>query len=135
MYVNNSDEISNFMDKLHSEGYTISMDDFGAGYSNLSSLANLNFDLIKLDKNFCSNQENEKETIILAMIMKLTKKLKLKVLCEGVETQDYADYLKSIGCDIVQGYLYDKPIPAAQFKEKYIDNVPISTGRKRLIFK
>ena len=135
MYVNNSDEISDFMDKLHGEGYTISMDDFGSGYSNLSSLANLNFDLIKLDKNFCSNQENEKETIILSMIMKLTKKLKLKVLCEGVETQDYADYLKSIGCDIVQGYLYDKPIPASQFKEKYIDNAPISTGRKRLIFK
>ena len=135
MFVSNSDEISAFMDKLHSEGYTISMDDFGAGYSNLSSLANLNFDLIKLDKNFCSNQENEKETIILSMIMKLTKKLKLQVLCEGVETQDYADYLKSIGCDIVQGYLYDKPIPATQFKEKYIDNAPVHTGRKKIIFK
>ena len=135
MFVSNSDEISAFMDKLHGEGYTISMDDFGAGYSNLSSLANLNFDLIKLDKNFCSNQENEKETIILSMIMKLTKKLKLQVLCEGVETQDYADYLKSIGCDIVQGYLYDKPIPATQFKEKYIDNAPVHTGRKKIIFK
>ncbi len=132
MYINNSDEISDFMEKIHNHGYTISMDDFGAGYSNLSSLANLNFDLIKLDKNFCSNQDNEKETLILSMIMKLTKKLKLQVLCEGVETQDYADYLKSIGCDIVQGYLYDKPIPADQFKEKYIDSLP-EKGHKRFI--
>ena len=60
---------------------------------------------------------------------------RVAIIGAGVSNLPLISYLKKLGCDIVQGYLYDKPIPAAQFKEKYIDNVPISTGRKRLIFK
>lgn len=120
MYIENIEKISDFIKNLHDSGYKISMDDFGAGYSNLSSLATLDFDLIKLDKNFCSNQENEKENIILSFVMSLAKKLKMDVLCEGVETQEFADYLKQIGCTMVQGFLFERPIPSEEFKEKYL---------------
>lgn len=120
MYKDNLLEISKFINDLHNHGYYVSMDDFGSGYSNLTSLANLDFNIIKLDKGFCSNIDNKKETAVLSFVMQLAKKLKIKVLCEGVETQDYSDYLKSIGCTLIQGYLYDKPIPADDFKKKYL---------------
>ncbi|MCR5113014.1 MAG: bifunctional diguanylate cyclase/phosphodiesterase [Acholeplasmatales bacterium] len=119
MYINNAEIIAEFINMLHKEGYSVSMDDFGAGYSNLSSLATLDFDLIKLDKNFCKNQSG-KETTILASIIDLVRNLNMNVLCEGVETQKFADYLKSLGCYIVQGYLYDKPLPEEAFIKKYI---------------
>ena len=122
MYVDNILPISKFMDDLHKLGYYVSMDDFGSGYSNLSSLATLDFDIIKLDKSFCNDIDNKKETIILSFVMKLAKKLKIKVLCEGVETQEYSDYLKSIGCTLIQGFLYDRPMPSADFEEKYFNN-------------
>lgn len=121
MYTDNVVTISKFIDDLHSLGYHISMDDFGSGYSNLASLASLNFDIIKLDKGFCSDVSNKKETAILSFIMQLAKKLKMKVLCEGVETQEYSDYLKSIGCTLIQGYLFDKPMISTDFKTKYYD--------------
>ena len=121
MYTDNVVTISKFIDDLHKLGYHISMDDFGSGYSNLASLASLNFDIIKLDKGFCSDVSNKKETAILSFIMQLAKKLKMKVLCEGVETQEYSDYLKSIGCTLIQGYLFDKPMISTDFKTKYYD--------------
>ncbi len=120
MYIENIDQISNFISKLHDYGYKISMDDFGSGYSNLSSLAMLDFDLIKLDKNFCANKDNEKENIILSFVMSLAKQLKMDVLCEGVETQEFAEYLQTIGCTLVQGFLFERPIPSDDFKEKYL---------------
>ncbi len=122
MYIENITQISEFIKNLHDNGYKVSMDDFGTGYSNLASLATLDFDLIKLDKNFCNNQENEKENIILSFVTSLAKQLKMDVLCEGVETQEFADYLKNIGCNLVQGFLFERPIPSEEFKEKYLKN-------------
>ena len=120
MYIENVDVIAKFIDDLHKRNYSISMDDFGSGYSNLANLANLNFDTIKLDKGFCGDQQNPKEGIILSSIMDLVKNLKMDVLCEGVETSQTANFLKSIGCKVVQGYLFDKPIIWSEFKKKYL---------------
>ena len=74
--------------------------------------------MIKLDKTFCNDLNNKRETIILSFVMQLAKKLKIKVLCEGVETKEYSDYLKSIGCTLIQGFLFDRPIPSEEFKTK-----------------
>ncbi len=120
MYISKSQEISKLIKTLHSFGYKVSMDDFGSGYSNLAALADLDFDMIKLDKGFCSNQDDEKEKIILEFVMELAHELDMDVLCEGVETKEFMEYLKNIGCNIVQGFLFDKPIPAIEFYNKYI---------------
>ncbi len=122
MYNDNLIPIAKFIDNLHKLGYYVSMDDFGSGYSNLSNLASLNFDMIKLDKTFCNDINNKRENIILSFVMQLAKKLKIRVLCEGVETKEYSDYLKSIGCTLIQGFLFDRPIPQEDFKTKYITN-------------
>lgn len=120
MYTEHEEEIKKFIDNLHKYGYKVSMDDFGSGYSNISSLSQLNFDTIKLDKSFINDINNDKETKILSFIIKLVKSLNMTVLCEGVETKEYADFLKKVGCDIIQGYLYDKPIKYDDFEKKYL---------------
>ncbi|MBQ9899693.1 MAG: EAL domain-containing protein [Acholeplasmatales bacterium] len=119
-YVKNNNNVKILMDKLHKNGYQISMDDFGTGYSNLSSLATFDFDMIKLDKNFCSNKENVKERTILEFVVRLAKSLNIKVLCEGVETKELVDFLRDIGCTLIQGYYFDKPMPAEDLKKKYL---------------
>lgn len=121
MYNDNVDAIAKFIDDLHSYGYFVSMDDFGSGYSNLACLAKLDFDIIKLDKTFCSDITNIKKQKILAFTMKLAKNLDTDVLCEGVETKELIDILKDLGCNIVQGYYYSKPIPKEEFIEKFIE--------------
>ncbi len=121
-YVKNVNNVINLMRKLHNEGYQISMDDFGTGYSNLSSLATFDFDTIKLDKNFCSNKEGKRERIILKSVVNLAKNLNIKVLCEGVETKELVDFLRDIGCTLIQGYYFDKPMPANDLMEKYLKN-------------
>ena len=119
MFYNNDDIIANFIDLLHEFGYKVLMDDFGSGYSNISSLATLKFDCIKLDKSLVRDESPKHQTIVQYLIS-LIKNLNMSVLCEGVETKEYAEFLKKAGCNIIQGYLYDKPLPEAEFKKKYI---------------
>jgi EAL domain-containing protein (putative c-di-GMP-specific phosphodiesterase class I) len=123
MYITNSSQIMTLMHDLHNDGYSISMDDFGSGYSNLASLSRFAFDTIKLDKSFVDDGKNDKTKLILTFIMDLAHSLNIKVLCEGVETKELVDYLRSIGCILVQGYYFDKPIYYQDFEEKYLKRI------------
>ena len=96
------------------------MDDFGTGYSSLNMISNLPLDALKLDMLFIKEAfSDKKDTKIIELIINLAKKLSLKVVAEGVETLEQLDALKELGCDIVQGYYYSKPIPAKDF-EKFL---------------
>ena len=107
--------IASAMAKLHDAGYIVEMDDFGSGYSSLNILKNLPFDIIKLDMRFLdSDPQGRGATIINAMIQ-MAKWLGTPTIAEGVEQLSQADYLKSVGCSYIQGYLYSRPIPADQF--------------------
>ena len=119
MYYENSLIISDFINKLHNIGYKVSMDDFGAGYSNLVSMAKLKFDVIKFDRSFCLDLDNSNVRIMLDKLIELIKTLKMSTICEGVETKENVEYLTKIGCDSIQGYYYSKPIPWEDFKKKY----------------
>lgn len=119
MYYENSLIISEFIEKLHNLGYKVSMDDFGSGYSNLVAMAKLNFDVIKFDKSFCIDLDNDNVKVMLFKLIELIKTLKMKTLCEGVETKENVDFLASIGCDSIQGFYYSKPIPWEEFFKKY----------------
>ena len=119
MFYNNDEIIAEFIDLLHDFGYKVLMDDFGSGYSNISSLATLNFDCIKLDKSLVHENSPKHHTIVSSLIS-MIKNLSMEVLCEGVETKEYAEFLSTVGCNIIQGYYYDKPLPEEDFKKKYI---------------
>lgn len=113
--------------KLKKLGIHISIDDFGKEYSSLSRLKLLPFDRIKMDMQFVHGiDESEKDQAYANLIINLANNLGLTLIAEGVETFTQLEFLKSRGCDEVQGYYYYKPMPASEletlFKEKYKSN-------------
>ncbi|MCR5155968.1 MAG: GGDEF domain-containing phosphodiesterase [Butyrivibrio sp.] len=106
------DEIRRFREA----GYEVWMDDFGAGYSSLNNLKNYDFDVLKIDMNFLRSFENNKRShVILAAIVNMAKELGIHTLAEGVETKEQYEFLKNIGCEKLQGYLFGKPKPVDDF--------------------
>lgn len=116
----NSQYINEAVKKLHSYGFIVEMDDFGSGYSSLNILKDIDFDVIKLDMKFLhseSNREDGRGGTILSSVVRMINWLNLPVIAEGVETPEQADFLRSIGCEYIQGYLYSKPLPREQYDE------------------
>ena len=98
-------------------GIKISLDDFGTGYSSLSYLRKFDLDFLKIDKSFVYNLENDAANVALCeAIIVMAHKLNLKVIAEGVETQQQSDVLRNAGCDYAQGFLYGVPLPAPAFE-------------------
>ncbi len=114
----NTKAVNDIINELHACGYLIEMDDFGAGYSSLNVLKDLDFDIIKLDMLFLKNDgKNNRGGTILSSVINMAKWLNLPIIAEGIETVDQADFLQSIGCNYVQGYLYSRPLPEKQYTE------------------
>lgn len=115
------DEYENLMftlGELKKSGLSTSMDDFGIGYSSINLLQDLEFDVLKLDKTFLSKQDSERNKIICENIVKMSKELSMDIISEGVETVEQVEFLKKIGCNKAQGYLFDKPLNLEQFEER-----------------
>jgi len=113
------EQVIAFLDRLHALGYTVEMDDFGSGYSSLNVLKDVDFDIIKLDLKFLrGNVTGGKAGTIVSSVVRMCQWLGLPVIAEGVETVMQADFMKSIGCEYVQGYLYSRPIPEDEFENK-----------------
>ncbi|QFJ54029.1 EAL domain-containing protein [Pseudobutyrivibrio xylanivorans] len=111
----NSQFIMEQVNRMREKGYVVWMDDFGSGYSSLNVLKNYNFDLVKIDMAFLSDFEvNDNGKIILRHIVSMIKNLNIHTLIEGVETQEQYDFIKSIGCELIQGYLIGRPMPYIQ---------------------
>jgi len=102
--------------RLAEMGIGISIDDFGTGYSSLSYLKRMPAGEIKIDRSFVMDMlENGNDAIIVQTAIALAHSLGLKVVAEGVENQETADRLKALSCDFLQGFLYSKPVPSAEF--------------------
>jgi len=95
------------------EGVRIAVDDFGSGYSNLGHLANLPVDLVKIDRGFLKilTGRGSREAALITAMINLSSELGYDNVCEGVETESHASFLKSTGCRYAQGYFYGKPMP------------------------
>ena len=119
-YTNDSAQIIEIANKLRALGFSIEMDDFGTGYSSLNMISELPIDVLKLDMVFVRNAyEVKKDTKIVELIIDIAKYLSVPIIAEGVETKEQLDSLKELGCDIIQGYYFSKPIPDNEF-EKFI---------------
>lgn len=102
--------------QLKDAGINIAIDDFGTGYSSLSYLTKFPIDFIKIDRSFISNiGVNESDETLTETIIGLASKLSMKVVAEGIETQQQLDFIKALGCDYAQGYLLGKPQSADEF--------------------
>ena len=115
--------VTRVLDKLHEYGYLVEMDDFGSGYSSLNILKDLKVDIIKLDMRFLVGEIGGRGGIIISSVVQMAKWLETAIIAEGVETEEQADYMKSIGCKYIQGYLYAKPMPLEAFKAELVKTI------------
>ena len=117
VFSNNNEEVFTVMKEFRNEGFEISMDDFGSGYSSLGLLKEMPIDTLKLDKLFLNNIEEYSSQIIVGNIINMAKNLNLNVVSEGVETYMQVDFLRDIGCDMAQGFIFAKPEPMDEYEE------------------
>ena len=118
VFIKDSEELVQMVAALKKQGFMVSIDDFGAGFSALNLLKDLPVDTIKLDKEFLQGSTDDvRGKKVLKNIISLCKDLKLEVVTEGVETKPQIDFVTSCGCRIAQGFYYAKPLPIDAFEE------------------
>ena len=112
------------LEGLRDRGFKISMDDFGTGYSSFSLLTEMPLDTLKIDKSFVdkvgSKDEKEKDIAVIRHIISLAKELDFVCLAEGAEEKNQVERLRSLGCDVIQGYYYSRPIPLDVYENNYL---------------
>ena len=119
IFIKDREKVKNLEKELHKLNIRVSIDDFGTGYSSYYLLSEIQIDVIKLDKKLFDNLENEKAKIIVEAIVNLAKKLKIKIVAEGIETEEQYQFAKQLQCDEIQGYYFSKAISLEEFEENY----------------
>ncbi len=116
-YTGESEAVDRLTAELHNRGFSTYMDDFGTGQSTLAMLKNVNVDVIKLDRTFVPDgKTDERSTQIVSSMLGMAQSLKLPVVVEGIETNEQATLLRQMGARYAQGFLYYRPMPAADFE-------------------
>ena len=111
---------NNILERLREFGFSIEMDDFGSGYSSLNMLKNMNVDILKIDMTFIHQTSNiQRSQTILKVFIKMAKTMGMKIIMEGVEDETHQKFLKELGCDFFQGYLFSRPVPLEEFENTY----------------
>ena len=125
---NNGEGLTGFLKKIKNRGFKISIDDFGSGYSSLGLLKNMPIDTLKIDRSFFSDWQREvytveetKEKSIVRSIIEMAQGLNLNTVAEGIEEEYQVEFLANVGCDLIQGYYFSKPLPVEAF-EKLLKN-------------
>jgi EAL domain-containing protein (putative c-di-GMP-specific phosphodiesterase class I) len=134
--IDNVGKIDQVLQKFRSKGIHIAIDDFGTGYSSLSHLKHLVVDKLKIDRSFIKDvTNNQTDAALVGAVISMARRMSLRVVAEGVETQEQFDYLRSLKCDIAQGYYISKPVSADEaaefFKSKIKAFKPRNSSRKR----
>ena len=108
--------------ELRGQGFKISMDDFGTGYSSLSLLTEMPLDTLKIDKSFVdkigTGKDRSQDIVVIRHIVALAKELDFVCLAEGAETKPQVDELRLLGCEVIQGYYYSRPVPIEEYEKK-----------------
>lgn len=116
-FFDDKDMILGTVRKLQENGFEVSMDDFGSGYSSLNSLKDLPLNILKLDAEFFRGENStDRGKIVVSEAIHLAKSLDMKIVAEGVEKEDQVEFLASTGCDMIQGFYYAKPMPISDFE-------------------
>ena len=115
--IEEKERLAKFIKTMNKNGILTSVDDFGTGYSSLSVLRDFKVSEIKIDRSFINRKVlSNSDEIIIGSIIDMAKRLKIGVICEGVETKSQAEFLLKLGCNNAQGFLYSKPLPKEEFE-------------------
>ena len=120
-YTENADHLVRVVEKLRKDGYSVAMDDFGSGYSSLNMLSAMPVDVLKMDRTFVRDIENsQKNSQLVALILGIAKNLDVPVIAEGVESESQLRMLKKLGCTLVQGYCFARPMHYSSFESQIL---------------
>ena len=115
-YSDRQDMVAQKINALRERGFLVAMDDFGSGYSSLNVLKDMPLDILKLDMGFLRGKNRERGEAIIRNVVAMVRELQLEIVTEGVETMEQAEFLRHVGCDIIQGYLYARPMPEDEYE-------------------
>ena len=110
--------------EMHRMGFLCSLDDFGSGFSSLGLLKEFDVDSLKLDRSFFLNMTGQKAKDVIACLIDLSRHLKVKTVAEGIESMEQVEFLRTMDCDMVQGYVFSAPIPVNKFEKRYLKARP-----------
>ena len=121
IFMNEFEQAKEMISELRSYGYHVSLDDFGSGFAGINILQELDFDVLKLDRRFLSEdvELRRRNAALIPNIIDISKRLNIEVLCEGVENELQCNYLLQLGCTIVQGFYFAKPMTPQEFVAEY----------------
>ncbi|MCR5154866.1 MAG: EAL domain-containing protein [Lachnospiraceae bacterium] len=119
-FIEDQEALVRVMNEIKREGFMVSIDDFGKGYSSLSMLTEVAADIVKLDKDFLKDSNLALSRNMIDNVIHLIKGNNMMVVCKGIETKDQADFLKDIGCDCGQGFYFSKPVSLEEYEKKYL---------------
>jgi len=129
-YTENADQVIRVVENLRARGFEVEMDDFGSGYSSLNMLSAMPIDVLKMDRAFVRNIEHdEKDVQLVELILDIARSLNVPVVAEGVETEAQLALLRKLGCALVQGYYFSRPLHAADFEAAFIRPRATQEGR------
>lgn len=114
------ERVKHMIDEMHRLGFCCSLDDFGAGYSSLGLLMEFDVDAIKLDRRFFLDVSRPKTGDVVRCIVELAEKIGADVVAEGIETPEQLAFLRTVGCRLVQGYIYSPPLPVPAFERRWV---------------
>ena len=116
MLMQDPEKVIEIMNRLAAQGFGLALDDFGTGYSSLAYLKKFPISTLKIDRSFVIGvPQDENDCAIAQAIVTMGKQLRQEIVAEGVETREQMNYLRQLGCDQLQGYLYSPPLATAEF--------------------
>ena len=120
LFYNDMEELNSLVGRIHNVGLSCSIDDFGSGFSSLNVLKDVQVDALKLDRVFFANdreEDNERGKNVIQSVIQLAQALDLHTISEGVEERNQVEFLKQMKCDLIQGYVFARPMPVPEFEK------------------
>lgn len=117
-YADDAKGLTDVVNSLRERGFKIEMDDFGTGYSSLNMITDIPIDVLKIDMKFIRNMNRDEKSLkLVELVMDVAKFLKVPAVAEGVEDESQVETLRNMGCEIIQGFYFSKPVPPEEFEE------------------
>lgn len=130
----NPAQLTQVIDQLHAEGFGCALDDFGSGYSSLNILKDMPVDVLKLDRAFLAGAgvKDDRGRYVVESVVALARRLDMRTVCEGVEDASQVEFLRRCGCDMVQGFVFSRPVPAEEFERMAFGGGPGMPDREEV---